>query len=120
MNAGEIFGILIAVLIVIVLLGIIFTDIHARNKAKAEKLAFRNAIVPGVSLIWYGDCGGGDPFKDLEHQVHVIDVKCGWVKFKETLMYQSGKHTTGENSAWLDKFVNWILLHRDVQFFENK
>ena len=121
MNAGEIIGISIVILFVIVLLGLVFIDMHKQNKAKAKKLAFRNAIKPGSAFVFYGENGGGDPFAAEEHYIMVIDEKSGWVKLREEIYSadRSKKPYTTTSSYKKENFVNWILLHKDVQFYEN-
>lgn len=91
------------------------------NKYNFEKQQLHDAIKPGSAFVFYGENGGGDPFTAEEHYIKVMDEKAGWVKLREEIYSadRSKKPYITTSSYKKDNFVNWILLHKDVQFYEN-
>lgn len=94
---------------------------RASNKYNFEKQKLYDAIKLGSAFVFYGQNGGGDPFTSEEHYIKVIDEKVGWVKLHEEIYSadRSKKPYITIGSYKKDNFVEWILLHKDVQFYEN-
>ena len=112
----------ISIIAALVITGIVMLIKSKRevNKYEFEKRQLHNAIKPGSAFVFYGENGGGDPFTAEEHYIMVIDEKAGWVKLREEI-YSSDSSKKPYNttvSHKKDDFVNWILLHKDVQFYE--
>lgn len=112
-------------IITIFVIGVIVILVKSKreiNKHNFEKQQLYDAIKPGVSFIFYGENGGGDPFTSDEHVLYVLDEKNGWIKLEERI-FAPNKRTSAYTNIVSHKkinFINWILLHKDVQFIENK
>lgn len=121
MNVGEIVALVIVGILIVIIACIIFSGISDKRRQASERLAINNAIKPGSAFIFYGENGGCDPFTAEEHYIMVMDEKVGWVKLREEIYSsdRSKKPYTTTGSYKKDNFVNWILLHKDVQFYEN-
>lgn len=121
MNVGEIMALVIVGILLVAVACIIFTGTSDKRRQASERLALKNAIKPGSTFIFYGENGGGDPFTSEEHYIKVVDEKVGWVKLHEEIYSadRSKKPYVTTGSYKKDNFVNWILLHKDVQFYEN-
>ena len=121
MNVGEIIALVIVGILIVTIACIIFTGISDKRHRASERLTLKNAITTGSTFIFYGKNGGGDPFTAEEHYIKVMDEKAGWVKLREEIYSadQSKKPYVTTASYKKDNFVNWILLHKDVQFYEN-
>lgn len=114
----------ISIIAVLVIAGIVMIVKSKRevNKYNFEKQQLYNAIKPGVSFVFYGENGGSDPYKSDEHILYVLDEKNGWIKLEERIFAPTKKTPVYTNIVSHKKsdFINWILLHKDVQFIENK
>ena len=121
MNVGEIMALVIVGILLVTVACIIFTGTSDKRRQASERLALKNAIKPGSTFIFYGENGGGDPFTAEEHYIKVVDEKVGWVKLHEEIYSadRSKKPYVTTGSYKKDNFVEWILLHKDVQFYEN-
>lgn len=113
----------ISIIATLVIAGIVMIIKSKRevNKYNFEKQQLYDAIKPGSTFIFYGENGGGDPFTAEEHYIKVMNEKAGWVKVCEEIYSSnsSKKPYTTTGSYKKENFVNWILLHKDVQFYEN-
>jgi hypothetical protein len=122
MGVGEIIALVIVAILIVAIACIIFTGTSDKKRRASERLALKNATKPGSTFIFYGENGGGDPFKSNEHFLYVLDEKNGWIKIEERIFTPTKKTPLYTNVVSHKKtdFINWILLHRDVQFIENK
>ena len=121
MNVGKIMALVIVGILIVTIACIIFTGISDKKRKASERLKLKNLITIGSTFIFYGENGGGDPFTAEEHYIKVMDEKAGWVKLREEIYSsdRSKKPYITTVSHKKDDFVNWILLHKDVQFYEN-
>jgi hypothetical protein len=121
MNTTVLIPILIISVLVIGGIAVLVKSKRASNKYNFEKQKLYDATKPGSTFIFYGENGGGDPFTAEEHYIKVMDEKSGWVKLREEIYSadRSKKPYTTTSSYKKENFVNWILLHKDVQFYEN-
>lgn len=121
MNGGEIIALVIVGILIVTIACIIFSGISDKRRRALERLKLKNSITIGSAFVFYGENGGGDPFTAEEHYIMVIDEKAGWVKLREEIYSadRSKKPYTTTSSYKKENFVNWILLHKDVQFYEN-
>lgn len=122
MNATVVVPISIIAILVIGGIVILVKSKREINKYDFEKQQLYNATKPGVSFVFYGENGGSDPFKSDEHILYVLDEKNGWIKLEERIFAPTKKTPVYTNVVSHKKsdFINWILLHKDVQFIENK
>ena len=120
MGVGEIIALVIVAILIVTIACIIFTDTSDKKRRASERLSLKNAIKPGSTFVFYGKNGGGDPFTAEEHYIKVMDEKSGWVKLREEIysVDRSKKPYVTTGSYKKDQFVDWILLHKDVQFYE--
>lgn len=121
MNTMVLIPILIIAALVIAGIVMLVKSKREVNKHNFEKQKLYDATKPGSTFVFYGENGGGDPFTSEEHYIKVIDEKVGWVKLHEEIYSadRSKKPYVTSCSYKKDQFVNWILLHKDVQFYEN-
>lgn len=121
MGVGEIVVLVIVAILIVTIACIIFTGTSDKRRRASERLKLKNSITIGSAFVFYGENGGGDPFTSEEHYIKVIDEKVGWVKLHEEIYSanRSKKPYVTTGSYKKDNFVNWILLHKDVQFYEN-
>jgi hypothetical protein len=121
MGVGEIIALVIVAILIVTIACIIFTGISDKRRRASERLKLKNSITIGSAFVFYGENGGGDPFTSEEHYIKVIDEKVGWVKLHEEIYSadRSKKPYVTTGSYKKDNFVEWILLHKDVQFYEN-
>lgn len=121
MGVGEIIALVIVAILIVTIACIIFTGTSDKRHRASERLKLKNSITIGSAFIFYGENGGCDPFTAEEHYIKVIDEKAGWVKLLEEIYSadRSKKPYTTTSSYKKENFVNWILLHKDVQFYEN-
>lgn len=122
MGVGEIIALVIVAILIVTIVCIIFTGTSDKRRRASERLKLKNSITIGSAFVFYGENGGGDPFTSEEHYIKVIDEKVGWVKLHEEIYSadRSKKPYVTTGSYKKDNFVEWILLHKDVQFIENK
>lgn len=122
MNATVVVPISIIAILVIGGIVILVKSKRETNKYNFEKRQLYDATKPGSTFIFYGENGGCDPFKSDEHILYVLDEKNGWIKLEERIFAPTKKTPVYTNVVSYRKteFINWILLHRDVQFIENK
>lgn len=121
MGVGEIIALVIVAILIVTIACIIFTGTSDKRRRASERLKLKNSITIGSAFVFYGESGGGDPFTSEEHYIKVIDEKVGWVKLHEEIYSadRSKKPYITTGSYKKDNFVEWILLHKDVQFYEN-
>jgi hypothetical protein len=121
MGVGEIIALVIVAILIVTIACIIFTGTSDKRRRASERLKLKNLITIGSAFVFYGENGGGDPFTSEEHYIKVIDEKVGWVKLHEEIYSadRSKKPYVTTGSYKKDNFVEWILLHKDVQFYEN-
>lgn len=121
MGVGEIVALVIVAILIVTIACIIFTGTSDKRRRASERLKLKNSITIGSAFVFYGENGGGDPFTSEEHYIKVIDEKVGWVKLHEEIYSadRSKKPYVTTGSYKKDNFVEWILLHKDVQFYEN-
>lgn len=121
MGVGEIIALVIVAILIVTIACIIFTGTSDKRRRASERLKLKNSITIGSAFVFYGENGGGDPFTSEEHYIKVIDEKVGWVKLHEEIYSadRSKKPYVTTGSYKKDNFVEWILLHKDVQFYEN-
>lgn len=121
MGVGEIMALVIVGILIVTIACIIFTGTLYKRRKASERLKLKNSITIGSAFVFYGENGGGDPFTSEEHYIKVIDEKVGWVKLHEEIYSadRSKKPYVTTGSYKKDNFVEWILLHKDVQFYEN-
>lgn len=121
MGVGEIVALVIVAILIVTIACIIFTGTSDKRRRVSERLKLKNSITIGSAFVFYGENGGGDPFTSEEHYIKVIDEKVGWVKLHEEIYSadRSKKPYVTTGSYKKDNFVEWILLHKDVQFYEN-
>lgn len=121
MNVGEIIALVIVAILIVTIACIIFTGTSDKRRRASERLKLKNSITIGSAFVFYGENGGGDPFTSEKHYIKVIDEKVGWVKLHEEIYSadRSKKPYVTTGSYKKDNFVEWILLHKDVQFYEN-
>lgn len=74
MNAGEILFAILGGIAVFVLVFVLLCT-------SAEKRKIRKSLVPGTKFVFYGNCGGGDPFRDANITFTIIQVKAGYVLY---------------------------------------
>lgn len=122
MNSMVLIPILIITALVIAGIVMIVKSKRATNKYNFEKQQLYDAIKPGSTFIFYGENGGSDPFTSDEHVLYVLDEKNGWIKLEERIFAPNKRTSAYTNIVSYKKinFINWILLHKDVQFIENK
>ena len=122
MNAMVLIPISIITALVIAGITMLVKSKREVNKYDFEKQQLYDATKPGVSFVFYGENGGSDPFKSDEHIIYVLDEKNGWIKLEERIFAPTKKTPVCTNIASYKKtnFINWLLLHRDVQVIENK
>lgn len=122
MNTMVLIPILIITAFAIAGIVMIVKSKRENNKYNFEKQKLYDATKPGVSFVFYGENGGNDPFKSDEHILYVLDEKNGWIKLEERIFAPTKKTPVYTNVVSHKKtnFINWILLHKDVQFIENK
>jgi hypothetical protein len=122
MNTMVLIPILIIAALVIAGIVMLVKSKREVNKYEFEKQRVYEATKPGVSFIFYGENGGSDPFKSDEHVLYILDEKNGWIKLEERIFAPTKKTPVYTNVVSHKKtdFINWILLHRDVQFIETK
>lgn len=120
MGVEEIIALVIVAILIVTIACIIFTGTSDEKRRASERLSLKNAIKPGSTFVFYGENGGGDPFTAEEHYIKVMDEKSGWVKLREEIYSadRSKKPYVTTSSYKKDQFVDWILLHKDVQFYE--
>ena len=113
----------ISIITILVIGGIVILvkSKRASNKYNFEKQKLYDATKPGSAFIFYGENGGGDPFKSDEHFLYVLDEKNGWIKLEERIFAPTKKTPVYTNVVSHKKsdFINWIYVHKDVQFIEN-
>lgn len=121
MGVEEIIALVIVAILIVTIACIIFTGTSDKRRRASELLKLKNSITIGSAFVFYGENGGGDPFTSEEHYIKVIDEKVGWVKLHEEIYSadRSKKPYVTTGSYKKDNFVEWILLHKDVQFYEN-
>lgn len=122
MNTMVLIPILIIAVLVIGGIVMLVKSKRADNKYNFEKQQLYDATKPGVSFIFYGENGGSDPFKSDEHVIYVLDEKNGWIKLEERIFAPTKKTPVYTNVVSHKKsdFINWIYVHKDVQFIETK
>jgi hypothetical protein len=122
MNTMVLIPILIITALVIAGIVMLVKSKREVNKYDFEKQQLYDATKPGAVFVFYGENGGSDPFKSNEHFLYVLDEKNGWIKIEERIFTPTKKTPLYTNVVSHKKtdFINWILLHRDVQFIENK
>lgn len=122
MNTMVLIPILIITALVIAGIVMLVKSKREVNKYDFEKQQLYDATKPGVSFVFYGENGGGDPFKSDEHILYVLDEKNGWIKIEERIFAPTKKVPVYTNVVSHKKsdFINWIYVHKDVQFIENK
>ena len=121
MNVGEIIALVTVGILIVTIACIIFTGTLDKRRQASERLALKNAIKPGSAFVFYGENGGGDPFTAEEHYIMVMDEKADWVKVCEEIYSadRPKKPYTTTGSYKKENFVNWIFIHKDVQFYDN-
>ena len=111
MNAGMIFGCIVITFFLIVLgvLGVI---------TLTEKRKIKNSLVPGAKFVFYGNCGGGDPFREANITFTILQVKAGHVLYhiasEAPKLFPSLMKIDNERSSTIKEFVNKILNTKDV------
>ena len=111
MNAGEILFAILGSIAVFVLVFVLLCN-------AAEKRKIRNNLVPGTKFIFYGNCGGGDPFREANIAFTIIQVKAGHVLYHFSSdapkLMPSLMKRDDDRSCTIDEFVNRIYKTKNV------
>lgn len=111
MNAGEILFAILGGIVVFVLVFVLLCT-------SAEKRKIRKSLVPGTKFVFYGNCGGGDPFRDANITFTIIQVKAGHVLYhivsEAPKLIPSMMTHDNDRSCTIDEFVNRIYKTKNV------
>lgn len=111
MTAGTIFG-CIVITFALIVLGVLSVI------SLTEKRKIKISLVPGAKFVFYGNCGGGDPFREANITFTIIQVKAGYVLYHISSdapkLMPSMMTIDNERSSKITEFVNRIYKTKEV------